>query len=724
MTKYPIDRDPELEAFARALRPTQEVSGLLEEFAHMSDFGACMMPLLMSLGYRGDRRHIAEALPHFAETLDLTGLRNMMSNLSYKSSKGRINAAEIDARLMPCLFVPDVSGAMVLLKRTKDAIIIFNGELNRLEKLPLRTLKGTGYFFELLDIEEIVSDQKRLGWFRFVSQRFRKLITYIMIVTFFLTLLQVATPLFVMTVYDKVVGSRSITTLMGLLVGIGIVMLFDWMLRKVRVQMLMYIGARLDGIVSNAIFMRILSLPPHVTERAPIGAQVSRIKNFDSVRDFFTGPLMMVFFELPFTIVFFAVIMSLAGPVALIPFATMGMFVVLWIVMMPMVANEESKSRRAVSKRQEFVVEALSKIRGIKYNGVEQILLDRYRDLAAKAAMTSFKTAFINSLVNTISTVLVMGSGIATIGVGVFRVLAGDMTTGGLVATMILVWRVLAPIQSAFVAMTRLEQVRGSLSQIDGLMKVVPEREEFAVIEPLKKFDGFVSFIRVSIRYSPDAEPALMGVSFDIKPGNIVTVIGGNGSGKSTIVKLIAGIYVPQAGSIRIDGLDIRQMNQIELRHAIAYVPQTCALFYGTIAQNLRLAYATASDEELEEACRAADVLDEIKALPQGFWTRVGDQKATSLPSSMIQKISLARAYLKPAKIMLFDEPANTLDWDSDQAFVRYVNSQRGKKTIFIVTHRPSHIKVADTVLFFQQGYLKLMGPPAEIIPQIPPGMS
>ncbi|MBF0358542.1 MAG: ATP-binding cassette domain-containing protein [Magnetococcales bacterium] len=724
MSQFPLDRDPELEAFAEALRPTQEVSGLIQEFARMSDFGSCMMPLLMSLGYRGDLRHVAEALPHFAETLDLTGLRNMMANLSYRSRQGRIDAAEVDARLMPCLFVPDLSGTMVLLKRTKDAIIVFNGELSRLEKLPIRSLKGMAYFFDPIDIEELVSEQKRLGWFRTVSQRFRKLIIYVMVVTFFITLLQVATPMFVMSVYDKVVGSRSITTLMGLLAGIGAVMLFDWLLRKIRIQMLMYIGARLDGIVSNAIFMRILSLPPHVTERAPIGAQVSRIKNFDSVRDFFTGPLMMVFFELPFTIIFFVVIMSLAGPVALIPLVTMALFVILWIVMMPMVTNQEAKSRRAVSKRQEFVVEALAKIRGIKYNGVEQIWQDRYRDLAAKAAMATFNTSLITALVNTISTVLVMGSGIATIGTGVFRVLDGEMTTGGLVATMILVWRVLAPIQSAFVAMTRLEQVRSSIGQIDGLMKVTPEREEFAVIDPLKKFKGMVSFIRVSIRYSPDAEPALMGVSFDIKPGEIVTVIGGNGSGKSTIVKLIAGIYVPQAGSIRIDGLDIRQMNQIELRHALAYVPQTCALFYGTIAQNLRLAYATASDQELEEACEAAGVLDEIKALPQGFWTRVGDQKATSLPSSMIQKISLARAYLKPAKIMLFDEPANTLDWDSDQQFVKYIKSQRGKKTIFIVTHRPSHIKIADTVLFFQQGYLKLAGPPEKIIPQIPPGMS
>ncbi|MBF0454369.1 MAG: ATP-binding cassette domain-containing protein [Magnetococcales bacterium] len=724
MTHSPLNRDPELEAFAETLRPSQEVTGLLREFARMSDFGACMIPLLMSLGYRGDLRHVAEALPHFAETLDLTGLRNMMANLAFQSRQGRFNVVDVDIRLMPCLFVPDTTGTMLLLKRTEDAIIVFNGELNRLEKLPLRPLKGTAYFFDPVDTEEIKSTQRRIGWFRMVSERFRKLITHIMVVTFFITLLQVATPMFVMSVYDKVVGSRSIATLISLLMGIGAVMFFDWLLRKIRVKMLMYVGARLDSIVSNAIFMRILSLTPSFTERAPIGAQVSRIKDFDTVRDFFTGPLMLVFFEFPFTIVFFVVILSLAGPLAIIPLVTMALFVILWLIMMPMVSTQEARSRRSVSKRQEFLVEALGKIRGIKYNGVEHIWLSRYRELTANAAMASFRTSLINALVSTLSHLLIVGSGIATIGTGVFRVLAGDMTTGGLVATMILVWRVLSPMQSAFIAMTRLEQVRSSIKQIDGLMNVTPEKEQYTSIEPIKKFRGYVSFVRVSIRYSPEAEPALMGVSFEVVPGEVVAMIGGNGSGKSTALKLIAGMYSPQAGSIRLDGLDLRQMNQVELRHAMAYVPQTCSLFYGTISQNLRLAHATASDEDLEEACRYANVYDEIKALPQGFWTRVGDQKATSLPSSMIQKISLARAYLKPSRIMLFDEPANTLDWDGDQAFIRYVNKVRKEKTIFIVTHRPSHIRLADKVFYFQQGYLKLAGTPDEVMPQIPAGMS
>lgn len=716
------DWDLELESIRRMIKPRQPVTGLLAEFSRLSDFGACMIPLLMALGYRGDMRHLAEALPHFAETLDLTGLRNMMANLTYISRPARLDPREIDPRLMPCLFVPDRSAAIVLLKRKEDGWIIFNGENGEVERLPLARISGTAYFFSAMDLEERAMTQKRLGWFRMIAERFRQLIVYIFLVTFAITILQVVPPLFTMAVYDRVVGSRSLDTLTHLLIGIGVVMIFDWMIRKLRTKMLMYVGSRMDSIVSNAIFMRILSLTPSFTERAPTGAQVARIKDFDSVREFFTGPLMMVFFELPFSVVFFVVIALLAGPLAFVPMVTMALFVALWAVMMPMVAREEARSRRATSKKQEFVVEALSRMRALKYSGMESIWLGRFRQLSAQAAMANFRTALINALVNAISTVLIVGSGVTVIGLGVFRVMEGSMTTGGLVASMVLVWRVLAPIQSAFIAMTRLEQVRSSITQINSLMNVTPEREEYTAIEPIKSFKGQISFVRVSIRYIPEAEPALMGISFEVQPGQVVALIGPNGSGKSTVVKLLAGLYTPQAGSIRIDGLDIRQMNVIELRHAIAYVPQSCNLFYGTIAQNLRLAHATASDEDIEDACRKAQVYDEIMALPKKFWTRVGDQKSAQLPSSMVQKLSLARAYLKPSTIMLFDEPANSLGWEDDQAFIRVVQELRGKRTIFVVTHRPSHIRLADQVLYFDQGYLRLSGKPNDVLRQIPGG--
>jgi len=293
---------------------------------------------------------------------------------------------------------------------------------------------------------------------------------------------------------------------------------------------------------------------------------------------------------------------------------------------------------------------------------------------------------------------------------------------------MILVWRVLAPLQTAFVSLTRLTQVKSSISQINNLMNIRGERDQHAIVNPIKQMEGFVTFARVSIRYSPESDPALVGVSFELEPGEVLCIVGGNGSGKSTALKLLAGMYAPQAGSIRIDNMDIRQMDTVELRHAVAYVPQIVQFFYGTIAQNLRLAHPTATLEDLYAACERAEVLDDILALEQGsgkwrregFEVRIGDQSSGQMPTSLLQRLNLARGYLKKSPIILFDEPGNGLDFKGDQAFMRTVDAMRGETTVLMVTHRPSHLKLADKILWLEYGNVRAFGPAAEVLQQMP----
>lgn len=321
-----------------------------------------------------------------------------------------------------------------------------------------------------------------------------------------------------------------------------------------------------------------------------------------------------------------------------------------------------------------------------------------------------------------------VSSGIGTIVFGVFRVLAGDMTVGALVASMMLVWRILGPLQTAFISNARITQVRSSIGQINNLMNIRAERNQHSKVTPLKRFDGLVSFTRVSIRYSPEADPALVGVSFEAEPGEVICVVGGNGSGKSSVLKVLAGMYVPQAGSVRIDNMDIRQMDSVELRHAVAYVPQGMEFFYGTITQNLRLAHPTATDEDIRWACEKAGVLGDIESLKQGsgkwarsgFEVRIGDSGAGQMPTSLLQRLNLARGYLKRAPIMLFDEPGNGLDFEGDQAFMRMVDEIRGDTTILIVTHRPSHLKMADKIVWLEYGNVRAYGPAEDVMRQMP----
>ncbi|WP_245651318.1 peptidase domain-containing ABC transporter [Paramagnetospirillum marisnigri] len=699
----------------------QLAQNALGGFSAASDLAACLLPLLKALGWKGDPRHVAESLPHFANELDLTGLRNVMATLNYSSRPEMLELETIDPRLLPCLFLPENQPAMVV-KAIDDfgnAEVFDSAEASSRSIEPCH-LKGIAYFFTNLGADTAA---KPASWFRSVIERFRPLYWQAFFVTLILNVFSLSTPLFTMAVYDKVIGASSLSMLWALSIGVVFALLADAVLREVRARVLAFVGARLDNIMGNNIFQHILALPPGFTERATIGAQVARIKDFESVREFFTGPLATVFMELPFAFFYFAVIAMLGGIIAVVPMIATVIFLIGGYLVLPIVRKNVGIASRAASRRQEFLVETLGKMRAVKLASAEHTWVKRYREMSARAAMGGFKNGVFASLITTLSNILIISSGLATISVGVLGVIDGTMTIGGLIAAMMLVWRVLSPIQTGFTMIQRVEQVRGSIRQIDGLMGIKPERDPKAIVAPLKNVKGRVVFSRVSLRYTNDADPALVGVSFEVEPGEVVAVTGRNGSGKSTVIKLLLGLYQPQAGNIKIDAADIRQIDPIEMRHMMSYVPQTCSLFFGSIAQNLRLANPTATDADIRWACDQADVWDEVAALPRGLETRIGEGSADHLPTSFIQKLSLARGYLKRSPIMLFDEPVNGLDFEGDRTFMQAVENFRGQSTIFMVTHRPSHLRIADRILVFDGGYLRLAGPAEEVRARIPPDL-
>ncbi len=702
--------------------------GELAALKSATDLSNLIVPLLEALHWRGDPRHVAEAVPHFVDNIDLTSFRNIMATLHYETRPVKISLGKIDPRLFPCVFLPSDGDAMLLLSLQQTRLKVFDGGKNDFAEIARSNTPGTVLFLSPVDPDELIPAQQKVGWFSAVSERFRSLFYQTLGLTLFLNILALATPLFVMGVYDKVVATGSLPTLAFFAVGVGIAIACDLVLRYYRTRILAHIGARLDNIVGIAIFHKILFLPPALTERATIGAQVARIKDFETIRDFFTGPMALTLFELPFVVIFIVVIAYLGGPVAFVPIIMIALYGILTLVMTPLIRAAVGKAARAGARRQELVVETLGGMRAVKYCGAEAVWLERYRTLSAKAALNGFSASQYSSVVQTMSHVLMVGAGVGTIVFGVFRIINGEMSIGGLVASMMLVWRVLGPLQTAFVSMSRITQVKASIGQINNLMNIRAERDQHSKLNPIKRMEGFVSFNRVSLRYSPEADPALVGVTFEVDPGEVVTIVGGNGSGKSTVLKLIVGMYQAQAGSIRIDNQDIRQMDAVELRHAVAYVPQSQEFFYGTIAQNLRLSHPTATDEDMRWACYKAGVLEDVDALKQGsgkwqrqgFEVRIGDSGGGQMPTSLLQRLNLARGYLKRAPIMLFDEPGNGLDFEGDQAFMRMINEMRGDTTCLIVTHRPSHLKLSDKIVWLDYGNVRAFGPAEEVLSQMP----
>ena len=473
-------------------------------------------------------------------------------------------------------------------------------------------------------------------------------------------------------------------------------------------------------VIGNAVFERILYLAPRYTENSGVGAQISKIKNFEVIRDFVTGPLLGLLFELPFVIIFIFAVGLIGGALVYVPILLFILYILSAVLAKPSIQRAVIKNNAAAAKTQSFLIECFGNVRAIKFNHAEDRWINRYKKISADAHLIMFKSSMIAAVTNTFSEIIMIIAGMSTMTVGVILVLGGQMTTGALIATMIFVWRILAPVRGIFSALTRFDQIRASMHQINLLMQLDPERKEDTLSSALTHIRGDIKFNRVSMRYNNEMDPALVGVGFEVKPGELVAVVGRNGAGKSTLLKLIPHLYEIQSGSIRLDDRDIRQIDPIRLRQAVAYLPQRTHLFYGTVAQNLRLSNPLASDEDLKEACELAGLYDEIMAMPEKFETRIRDQWHQQVSGSFQQRLALARVFVRKSKVMLFDEPANALDFAAEEHFMNAIEKFRGKATIFIVTHRPSHLQHVDKILMLHDGHLLLDGPASEVFPKLP----
>ncbi|MGB0670762.1 MAG: ABC transporter transmembrane domain-containing protein [Rhodospirillales bacterium] len=675
-------------------------------------FANCLSPLLDSLGWRGSQRQLAEALPHAPEDMGLTEFLNTLANLKFEGRVVKTRLKGIDARLMPCLFVSDAGDAMVLLAPAGDnEILAFNGAKGEYTQVKRGNVSGSIILFKGMKAGAQSFLRQQTGWFTKVLFRFKALFFLAVILSLLLAAMAMVLPLFVMTFYDQVSTAGSFDTLGFLGVGVTVFIFAEMGFRFLRSHVFRFASVRLGNLISNEVVRRILYLPMSFTETANLGAQVSRIKDFETVREFFGGPAVISVIELPFMLLLVGGLFFIGGPVAFVPLSAVVFFILFGFSMMPVLRQTNADGASVASERQAFIVETYSNLRAIKALGATKIWSDRYREMSAEATMGGFESAKVTEFINAVTYALVMFAGVGTMAVGVTRVIDQSMTSGALMASMILVWRILSPLRSGFNILTQIGRIKRSIIQVNRLMNMPQEVRAETSTAMHQDIEGRVAFSRVALRYSPDAPPALVGVDFKIAPGEALAIVGHDGAGKSTVLKLIMGLYTPQAGQVLIDNSNVKQMDPVVLRHGVAYAPQGTYEFYGTIRQNLLLANPAANDDDLRDAIAKAGILKELDNLPDGLETRIGDHNVGLLSLEFRRRLGLARAFLRDSKLLLLDEP----ELGADAALLDTINDIKGKRTVIVATHDIRFFNVVDKVVWLENGRIRKAGPTHEV---------
>lgn len=682
---------------------------------------ACIDPLLMALGWFGVERHLYEALPHFDKIETIEDLRAVLVRLNYMTEPRKTSIAQIDHEQLPCLF--EASGKIYVLLGIEEGEVLsaFDSSTQQFIDIEDSSLKGTAYFLTPIDVIAKKEAFNKSSWLGVVSARFKRLFVLMFGLGFATNFLALALPIYVMMVYDKAIGASAPTVLFALTSGILLLMGVDLLLRRVRGLAQAYFGARLDTLIGNHAFSQLLHMQVRMTESASIGSQITRLRQLESVRDAFAGPLANAVVDMPFTLIFIAAIIMIGGQLAWVPIGLVAVYALMSAILIPIIRRQVSDAGDAKSKLQNTIMEALTYQRAIRDISAERVWIDKFQQHSADFTYKNLKTRALSFNTQTISQILMLFTGVSTLGMGSMQVLEGTLSAGALIGVMALSWRVLNPLNQAFVNLTRLGQTLQSLDQVNKLMRMPVERVPNLLPSVYRSFKGRLDLKRLIFSYPSRSDPVLRGLNISIQPGEIVAITGASGSGKSTILKVVLGLYPLQGGAVLADGLDVRQLDSGEWRHSISYVPKHFNFFYGSVAQNMKLANPTATQLDIARAAEEAGILNPEyeEFLPEGFETRLTGQRLLILPTELKQRLLLARAFVKPAPYVLLDSPAQNLSASGVDLIIKKLRNLHRRSTVVMVTQRTELIEAADRAIYMIGGQVASDGAPKDIIKRL-----
>ncbi len=642
----------------------------------------------------------------------------------------RIAARRLDGvpdMVLPAVLLLDDGDACVLVRREgkgadRRAVLMTAETGGGMAEMPLADLEAryAGYaIFAKPDfafehrVERMLRSEAG-SWFWGTLRHFWPTYGQVVLAAILINSFALASPLFVMNVYDRVVPNQALETLWVLAIGICVVVAFDFILKTLRAYFVDNAGKRADVLLSSRIFEHVLNLKMQARPDSS-GAFANRLREFESLREFFSSAALVALVDLPFVFLFVGVIWLIGGPVAVVPAVAVPAVIVVGLFLHIPMRRATARDSDEKAHKHGIILETIGALDTVKALGAESRMQEAWERFVGRAAKTSLGLRTASGAGIHLSQAVMQLVTVGVVILGVRQIIAGQLTVGGLIACTIIAGRAMAPLGQVAGLLARLNQSMEALKGLDQIMRLPTERAAGKRFLNRPEIKGYVEFQNVTFGYPGSEIASVRDVSVRIDAGERIGVIGPVGSGKTTLARLLCGLYEPVDGAVLLDATDVRQVDPADVRNAIGQVMQDVVLFQGSIRDNIAIGQPHADDAMILEAARLAGVHDFVSRHPMGYDWMVGE-RGQLLSGGQRQCIGLARALLRDPSILLLDEPTSMMDMKSEQRFMERLHGILPGKTLILITHRPTLLQLVDRVLVMGDGRLVRDGPRDDIL--------
>ncbi len=567
-----------------------------------------------------------------------------------------------------------------------------------------------------LDLAETEVDTRTTGhWFWSAVRKLWPTYGIVFMGAIFINLIALASPLFTMNVYDRVLPNKAMPTLWVLAIGMGIALIFDVLLKTLRSWLIDSAGRRADVLLASRIYEQVLGI--EMSGKPPTtGSFASHLKEFESVREFFTSTTIATITDMVFFGIFLMVIYLVGGIMVAVPALASIILLVMGLFFQYPLRRAAERNSAETAQRHSLLVESISALETVKTIRAESHLQRIWEGLVGMTAQTVEKVRQLNSTLANLSSLVQQLVTVGVIVMGAYLFDEGKISTGAIIASVMLASRAVAPLGSFAMVLARSQQSLVSLRAINKIMAMPIERpigKKF-ISEPISKCT--LQFQNVVFAYPGSGNPAINGINLVIRPGEKVGIIGKIGSGKTTIGRLMTKLYEPQEGAVLIEGIDMRQYHPHEVRRVIGLLGQESELFHGTVRSNILMANPRANDEKLLNACRLAGVDDFVRRHPKGFDMPVGE-RGQALSGGQRQSVALARLLINDPQVIYLDEPSSAMDLASEKVLIEQLKrSLKPDQTVIVSTHRYSMLDLVDRLIVLANGKIAADGPKDQVM--------